>query len=139
METITNTLTLHKGRKIERVRKLRGMTQADLGSKLGGISKQAISKIEQSEDIDDTRLKEIANALEVTFDGLKSFNEDKVLYNTINFYENSGVTATSISANVENINNPLEKTIELYERLLAIERRKFEDSQKKSGGNVGNE
>ncbi len=79
-------------------------------------------------------LKEIANALEVTFDGLKSFNEDKVLYNTINFYESSGVTATSISANVENINNPLEKTIELYERLLAIERQKFEDSQKNSGG-----
>lgn len=131
METITNTLSLHIGRKVERVRKLRGLTQGQLGERLGGISKQAVSKIEQSEDIDDNRLKDIAEALDVTFDGLKSFNEEKVLYNTINFYENSGVTATSISANVENINNPLEKTIELYERLLAIERQKFEESQKK--------
>ncbi|MDB4926545.1 helix-turn-helix transcriptional regulator [Mucilaginibacter sp.] len=131
METITNILSLHIGRKVERVRKLRGLTQGQLGERLGGISKQAVSKIEQSEDIDDNRLKDIAEALDVTFDGLKSFNEERVLYNTINFYENSGVTATSISANVENINNPLEKTIELYERLLAIERQKFEESQKK--------
>jgi transcriptional regulator with XRE-family HTH domain len=136
METITNNSTLHKGRKVERVRKLRGYTQTELGTRLGGISKQAVSKIEQSEEIDDERLKEIADALEVTFEGLKNFNEDKVLYNTINFYENSGVTATTISTNVETIiNHPLEKTIEIYEKLLAIERQRFEDSQKKSGGN----
>jgi transcriptional regulator with XRE-family HTH domain len=136
METITNNSTLHKGRKVERVRKLRGYTQTELGTKLGGISKQAVSKIEQSEEIDDVRLKEIADALEVTFEGLKNFNEDKVLYNTINFYENSGVTATTISANVETIiNHPLEKTIEFYEKLLAIERQRFEDSQKKNGSN----
>jgi transcriptional regulator with XRE-family HTH domain len=61
METITNTLTLHKGRKIERVRKLRGLTQAQLGERLGGISKQAVSKIEQSEEIDDSRLMEIVS------------------------------------------------------------------------------
>ncbi len=131
METIANTLSRHKGRKVESIRKLRGLTQSELGERLGGITKQAVSKIEQSEKIDDARLMQIADALEVTFEGLKNFSEEKVIYNTINFYENSGVTATSISANVENINNPLEKTIELYERLLAIERQRYEELSNK--------
>ena len=131
METIANTLSRHKGRKVESIRKLRGLTQSELGERLGGITKQAVSKIEQSEKIDDARLMQIADALEVTFEGLKNFSEEKVLYNTINFYENSGVTATSISADVENINNPLEKTIDLYERLLAIERQRYEELSNK--------
>ena len=45
METEKYTNTIHLGRKIERVRRLRGMTQAELGDLLG-ITKQAVSKIE---------------------------------------------------------------------------------------------
>jgi len=133
METIANTLTLHKGRKIERVRKLRGLTQAQLGERLGGISKQAVSKIEQSEEIDDSRLMEIAHALEVTFEGLKSFNEEKVLYNTINFYENSGVTANSINANVETIiSNEIEKTFAFFEKQLAAVKEELKEAMNKT-------
>lgn len=123
-EIITNKLSLHRGRKIERVRKLRGWTQADLGSKLG-ISKQAVSKLEQSENVGDEKLTEIANALGVTFEGLRDFTEEKVLYNTNNFYESCGVSATNISANVENINNPLKETIEMFERQLEATRREL--------------
>lgn len=54
----------------------------------------------------------------VKIEELKNFSEDRVLYNTNNFYENCGVNATSISANVENINNPLKETIEMFERQL---------------------
>lgn len=57
-------------------------------------------------------------ALGVTFEGLRDFTEDKVLYNTNNFYENCGVTASNIVANVETINNPLKETIEMFERQL---------------------
>ena len=70
METEKYTNTIHLGRKIERVRRLRGMTQAELGDLLG-ITKQAVSKIEQTEKFDDERLGEIASALGVTVDGLK--------------------------------------------------------------------
>ena len=62
METEKYTNTIHLGRKIERVRRLRGMTQAELGDLLG-ITKQAVSKIEQTEKFDDERLGEIASAL----------------------------------------------------------------------------
>ncbi|WP_026969639.1 helix-turn-helix domain-containing protein [Algoriphagus terrigena] len=125
MDGIFEKLSFHKGRKVERIRKLRGLSQSDLGEKLGGITKQAISKLEQSENISDEKLRQIAEALEVTFDGLKGFSEEKVLYNTINFYENSGVNASSINANVENINNPLKETIEVFEKQLEKLREEF--------------
>ncbi|WP_447768532.1 helix-turn-helix domain-containing protein [Sphingobacterium faecium] len=116
-DIISNKTSLNRGHKVERVRKLRGWTQSELGQKLG-ISKQAVSKLEQSENIGDDKLNEIALALEVTFEGLRDFSEEKVLYNTNNFYENCGVTATNIAANVENIHNPLKETMEMFERQL---------------------
>tara|TARA_R110002020_G_C16186225_1_gene765197 strand:- start:194 stop:592 length:399 start_codon:yes stop_codon:yes gene_type:complete len=125
MENVSEKLSFHKGRKVERIRKLRGLSQSDLGDKLGGITKQAVSKLEQSENISDEKLQQIANALEVTLEGLKSFSEEKVLYNTINFYENSNVNASSINANVENINNPLKETIEVFEKQLEKLREEF--------------
>ncbi len=45
METVTNNPVLHTGRKIERLRKAIGLTQAEFSARLG-ISKQAVSKIE---------------------------------------------------------------------------------------------
>lgn len=127
METIDYTNILHLGRKIERIRRLRGMTQTDLGDALG-ISKQAVSKLEQTEKIDNERIKTIAEALGVTEEGLKKYNEESILYYTYNFYENSGVTAASIGAhNIETLNNfPIEKTIEMFEKLLQKEREKFD-------------
>ena len=121
-EIFTNKASLKRGRKIERVRKLRGFTQSDLAEKLG-VSKQAISKLEQAENIGDDKLNEVAIALGVTFEGLRDFTEDKVLYNTNNFYDNCGVTASNIVANVETLNNPLKETIEMFERQLQAARK----------------
>ncbi|RXJ45391.1 helix-turn-helix domain-containing protein [Gelidibacter gilvus] len=124
MDTITSSVSHHKGRKVEQIRKLRGWTQSELGDKLG-VSKQAVSKIEQSINIGDEKLKEFAGALGVTYEGLKNFSEEKVLNNTNNFYENCGVTASSINANVENINNPIKETIEMFERQLDLLRKEL--------------
>jgi len=127
METLNYSPSLHLGRKVERVRKLRGLTQTELGDALG-ITKQAVSKMEQAEKIEDEKIKQVADALGVTEEGLKKFNEESVLYYTYNFYENSGVTAASIGAhNIETLNNfPIEKTIEMFEKLLQKEKDKFE-------------
>jgi transcriptional regulator with XRE-family HTH domain len=130
MENYTNTL--HIGRKIERVRRLRGMTQADLGDILG-VTKQAVSKMEQTEQMEDERIKQVAEALGVTEEGLKKFTEETVLYYTNNFYENSNATATNIGtvSSIENINHfPMEQAIKLFEELIKIERKKFESLKK---------
>ena len=116
METIENIKSnhLHLGKKIERVRRLRGMTQTELGQLLG-ITKQAVSKMEQTEKIDDERLEKIASALGVTTDGLKEYNEETVLYNTNN----------------QTFNNfPIEQTIELFEKLLEKQKEQFESLKK---------
>ena len=130
METIENIKSnhLHLGKKIERVRRLRGMTQTELGQLLG-ITKQAVSKMEQTEKIDDERLEKIASALGVTTDGLKEYNEETVLYNTNNFYENCGVK-NAIGNNQTFNNFPIEQTIELFEKLLEKQKEQFESLKK---------
>lgn len=132
METVSHRKTLPIGKKIERVRKLRGMTQDEVGNSLG-ISKQAVSKLEQSESIDEERLEQIAKVLGVTLDGLQRFNDESILYNTNNFHEavnnssvNNGFECTTV------INNPIEKIIELYESLLKSEREKIQILQNKN-------
>ena len=123
METIENIKSnhLHLGKKIERVRRLRGMTQTELGQLLG-ITKQAVSKMEQTEKIDDERLEKIASALGVT-------TEETVLYNTNNFYENCGVK-NAIGNNQTFNNFPIEQTIELFEKLLEKQKEQFESLKK---------
>jgi transcriptional regulator with XRE-family HTH domain len=123
MEIAKEPKGTHIGRKIEKVRKLRGFTQDQLGNKLGGISKQSVSKLESSQQLDDEKLGEICEVLGVTVEGLKNFEEETVLYNTANFYEGSHSVNTNISTV---INNPIDKIIELYENLLKSEKEKVE-------------
>ena len=122
-ETYTNAL--HIGRKIERVRRLRGMTQTDLGDLLG-ITKQAVSKMEQTEKLDDERVKQVAEALGVTEEGLKKFTEETVLYYTNNFYEYSNATATNIGT------MSMDQAVKLFEELLKIEREKYSGGKEES-------
>lgn len=125
------------GKKIERIRNLRGITQDDIASRLG-ISKQAVSKIEQSDLVEDDRLRQIAEALGVTFEGLKGFREENVFINTNNFYDTTTFTNSPVSAHVSEmtINNPIEKIIELYENLLKSEREKIELLQMRPNSGV---
>jgi len=123
--------TLHIGRKISRIRELRGMKQEALATELG-ISQQAISKIEQSEEVDDSALNKIAVVLGVTPEAIKNFNEDAVL-NIINNTFTSHDTSTLNAINFQPTFNPIDKLVEvfeenkkLYEQLLASEREKIE-------------
>ena len=119
--------TLHIGRKISRIRELRGMKQEALAQELG-ISQQAVSKIEQSAEVEEEALGKIAKILGVTVEGLKHFTEDSVFNNINNFHDNS----------IQNNFNPIEKVIELYERLLASEREKVEILKNYNNGNGAN-
>ena len=107
--------TLHIGRKISKLRELRGIKQETLATELG-ISQQAVSKIEQSAEVEEDALIKIAKVLGVTVEGLMHFTEDSVFNNINNFHDQS----------IQNNFNPIEKVIELYERLLASEKEKIE-------------
>tara|TARA_R110002126_G_scaffold9840_1_gene44218 strand:- start:25154 stop:25534 length:381 start_codon:yes stop_codon:yes gene_type:complete len=123
----TKTKNNHIGRKIGRIRELRGMKQDTLAEELG-ISQQAVSNIENSEKVDDAKLDEIAKALGVTKEGIENFSEEAV-FNVINntFKDNS-----SNNNNYLCTINPIEKIVELYERLLQAEKNKVEFMEKRS-------
>ena len=130
MDTLNFEPSQHIGRKIGSVRRLVGLSQTALGEKLG-MTKQAISKLEQAEKIDDNRVKKIAEALGVTEEGLRKFNEDRITYTTVNFYENCGVQTQSVNANVETLNHfSMDQAIKLFEELLKMERNQFEKAKK---------
>jgi len=123
-ETAFNKKPLSIGQKVERIRTFRGFKQEYLASKLG-VSQQTVSKIEQQEEIEDDLLKQIAEALGVTPEVIKNFDEDKITYiinHQYNIYNNE------IKDNATNnfVFNPIEKIAELYERLLKTEREKNE-------------
>lgn len=116
--------TLHIGRKIGRIRELRNMKQETLAAELG-ISQQAVSKIEQSENVEDETLQKVAKVLGVTPEAVKNFSEEAVFNYFNNFSDNSINQGPIGSHNTCNF-NPLDKVVELYERLLQSEREKVE-------------
>jgi transcriptional regulator with XRE-family HTH domain len=122
--------TLHIGRKIGRIRELRGMKQEALAAELG-ISQQAVSKIEQSAELEGIALEKIAKILGVTPEAIKNFSEEAVVNYFNTFNDNSTNNGAVYAFN--STFNPIEKLIEvyeenkkLYEKLLAGEREKVE-------------
>jgi transcriptional regulator with XRE-family HTH domain len=118
----TATKPKHIGRNISRIRELRGMKQEALAISIG-VSQQAVSNIEGSETVDEERLNTIAEALGVSVDAIKNYSDETVLNvinNTFNSNDNSTINAINIQPNF----NPLDKVVELYERLVQAEKDK---------------
>lgn len=126
---MSQTTTPHIGRKISRIRELRGMKQEALALELG-VSQQTVSHLEQSETIEADKLDQVAKVLGVTKEAIENFSEESIFHNINNFNDNS-VNNGPLN-NFHCTFNPLEKLMEaheenkkLYERLLAAEREKI--------------
>ncbi|MDD2512566.1 MAG: helix-turn-helix transcriptional regulator [Proteiniphilum sp.] len=123
----------HIGRNVQRVRMYFGMKQEALASDLG-ISQAEVSKIEQQEEIEDDMLTRIAGVLGVSPEIIRDFDVERAIYNISNIRENTFEQGSSTSiAQRDNASvsfaqqiNPLDKIVELYERLLQSEREKNE-------------
>jgi transcriptional regulator with XRE-family HTH domain len=100
----------HIGENIAKLRGLRRMTQKEMAAKVG-LVQPVYSKIEQKEEIDDDLLKKIANALEVSPEAIKNFNEADLINNiSCHFNDNAVNTVYNF--------NPMEKIIELYQTII---------------------
>jgi transcriptional regulator with XRE-family HTH domain len=121
----TATKPKHIGRNISRIRELRGMKQEALAEAIG-LSQQTISSIETSENVDFEKLLQIAKVLGVTVEAIENFSEESIFSFFNNFYDNSANNG-AIQSGTNTCNfNPLDKVIELYERLVQVEREKVE-------------
>lgn len=116
-------MTKHRGRKIARYRKFKGIKQDSLAKQLN-VSQTELSRIENQETIDDQLFGQIANALGVTPEFLDNFDEHSALYNISNNIDNSPISENSTGIN--QVFNPIDKVVELYERLLESEKEKIE-------------
>ena len=125
----TETKPKHIGRNISRIRELRGMKQGALADAIG-TSQQTISSIETSETVDFEKLVEIAKALGVTVEAIENFTEESVFNFFNNFYDNSSSQGNSFNQGMNATFNPLDKVVELYERLVQSEKEKVEYLEK---------
>ncbi|PBJ07280.1 helix-turn-helix domain-containing protein [Flavobacterium sp. ACN6] len=121
----------HIGRNISRIRELKDMKQDALALALG-ISQQMVSNIENSETVDEQRLIEVAKALDVSVETLKNFSEEAVLNIIGNTYHDNGIVNAGLNYNCNF--NPLDKVVELYERLVQAEKDKVEYLEKLLNG-----
>ena len=126
----TDTKPNHIGRKIARIRELRGMKQETLADELG-ISQQSVSSLEKSETLEDKKLEEIAKVLGVTKESIENFSEERVINFFNNFNDNSFSNSQGTFAAYNCTFNPLDKLVEvyeekekLYERLVQAEKDK---------------
>ncbi|MBB4800703.1 transcriptional regulator with XRE-family HTH domain [Flavobacterium nitrogenifigens] len=120
----TATKPKHIGRNISRIRELRGMKQEALAIAIG-VSQQYISTLEGSETVEKEKLNSIAAVLGVSTEAIENYSDENVL-NIINNNFTSHDSSTINAINVQPNFNPLDKIVELYERLVQAEKDKVE-------------
>jgi len=121
-ETTDKLRRRNTGRNVQRVRMYFGIKQEALAADLG-MSQQEVSKIEQQEEIEEEVLSKIADVLGVSPEVIRDFDVERAIYNINNIRDN---TFEQGSTSIAQQFNPLEKIIELYERLLQSERDKVD-------------
>lgn len=106
----------HIGRKISRIRELKGIDRETLAIGLG-VSQEVISEIEESETIEEQKLKKMAKILGMSGEAIKRFSEVA----TVNYFSNFYDTSSSQGNNFGNYGNttfhPLDKLMRVYDRL----------------------
>lgn len=127
METSAKPNT-HIGRKISRIRELRGIKQEALAAELG-VSQQTVSRLEQSEVIEDEVLEKVAKILGVSAEAIKNYSDEAVIYNIQNNYEGS---VSNYSGIYNCTFNPIEKIVQLYDEKIALLERLLQAEKEKN-------
>lgn len=116
----------HVGRNLQRIRVYLGMKQEALAADLG-VNQQVISKIEKQEEIEEGFLKRIAEVLGISEEVIKDFDVEKTIFNINHHnYKDANISEGATTYAIVQQINPLEKVVELYERLLKSEQDKIE-------------
>jgi len=90
-----------------------------------GVSQQSVSRMEQSEVLEDDVLEKVAKILGVQPDAIKNFSEEAV-FNYFNTFNDS-----SSGFNYHCTFNPIEKIVELYDEKVALLERLLQAEKEK--------
>ncbi|WP_225987830.1 helix-turn-helix domain-containing protein [Rufibacter sp. LB8] len=116
----------HIGRKISRIRELRGIKQEVLAQELG-VSQQTVSRMEASETVEEDILAKVAKILGVQPEAIKNFSEEAVFNIIGNTYHDS-----STSLHYQCTFNPIDKIVALYDEKIALLERLLESEREKT-------
>jgi transcriptional regulator with XRE-family HTH domain len=115
---------IHHGKNVARFRQMLGMKQDLLASLLGEEWTQLkISRLEAKEEIEDVILDDVARALKIPVDAIKNFDEEAAISIVANNFTSQD-TSTLNAINPYCTFNPVDKIVELFERLVASEKEK---------------
>ncbi|SUJ01067.1 Helix-turn-helix domain [Sphingobacterium spiritivorum] len=121
-DTIHPNHKIHQGRNVKRFREMLGIKQDALAYELGeDWNQQKVSLLEQKETIETQLLQQISAVLKIPVEAIQNFDEEKAIVNIQNNYEGSNPGVTNVAGyqyNNECTFNPLDKMVELYERML---------------------
>lgn len=116
--------TIHQGRNIKRFREMLGLKQEALSFELGNDwNQKKISLLEQKEEIEPDILEQVAKVLKVPVEAIRNFDEEaavNIISSTFNDH------AVGYARTYSPTFNPIDKVVELYERLLKSEKEKVE-------------
>lgn len=131
--TETPICNIHHGRNVKRFREMLGIKSETLVQDLGeDWNQQKISLLEQKESIESSILQQIATILKIPVEAIQNFNEEQainVISNTINNNDNATMTNPAVFNYQPNF-NPLDKMVELYERMLEQQKELIEKLEK---------
>jgi transcriptional regulator with XRE-family HTH domain len=123
---------VHLGRNVGRIREIIGMKQIVLAEKTG-MSQQNISKLEQSEDIAEETLDRLAKGLGVSPEFIKTFNEERTIYNiqasTNNTFHDNSASNQHYQSTYNN--SIVDKLVETLQQFMDLEKHKMEGIERR--------
>lgn len=124
---------IHEGRNVKRFREMLGIKQEALAYELGDDwNQKKISVLEQKETIDPPLLQQISAALKIPVEAFQNFDEEQavnVIANTYSFQDFKD-NAVASGFSYQPSFNPIDKMIELYERMLQQQKEMIDKLEK---------
>lgn len=134
MTHATKNPRIHQGRNVKRFREMLGIKQDALAFELGeDWNQQKISLLEQKETIDTPLLSQISEALKIPVEAIQNFDEEQAVNIIASTFHDSAVANTFNEGSQANFHctfNPLDKMVELYERMLKQQQEMIEKLEK---------
>jgi transcriptional regulator with XRE-family HTH domain len=97
-----------------------------------GVSQQSVSRMEQSETIEDEVLEKVAGVLGVTAEAIKKFSDEAVINIISNTFSDFKDNASAINHNCSLNFNPIDKIVELYNEKVALLERLLQSEKEKN-------
>lgn len=125
------TQHIHEGRNIKRFREMLGMKQEALAFELGeDWTQKKVSQLEAKEVIENDILDQVAKILKISPEAIKTMSDESVVNIFSNTFSDIKDHASGISYNYHPTFNPIDKMVDLYERMLQQQKEMIEKLEK---------